>query len=91
MGRGAGAWSSGYDVSLTRRRSPVRIWARPLGFSAIFRRTAGATTRPIRPKWRPRRSGEPVEGGTAMQIRRLGRGPVTGLHRGGPPHRLRTP
>ncbi len=24
-----GSWFSGYDVSLTRRRSPVRIWPGP--------------------------------------------------------------
>src|SRR3972149_3912698 len=26
---GAGSWSSGYDISLTRRRSPVRIRSSP--------------------------------------------------------------
>lgn len=25
-----GPWSSGYDISLTRRKSPVRIWVGPL-------------------------------------------------------------
>jgi hypothetical protein len=27
-----GLWSSGYDVSLTRRRSPVRFWSGPVFF-----------------------------------------------------------
>src|SRR6266516_506714 len=30
IGRGAGSWSSGYDIALTWRRSPVRIRSSPL-------------------------------------------------------------
>src|SRR5437667_138437 len=37
LGRGAGSWSSGYDIALTWRRSPVRIRSSPLPFRTHLR------------------------------------------------------
>src|SRR5438445_488846 len=38
LGRGAGSWSSGYDIALTWRRSPVRIRSSPLPFRVETRK-----------------------------------------------------
>src|SRR2546428_739341 len=38
LGRGAGSWSSGYDIALTWRRSPVRIRSSPLPFRVESRK-----------------------------------------------------